>query len=63
MDTPASGQGYLPPIPFADVGTRIGRVLECWSESPAVKIELRKEDPVMGPILAPPEFRFAAGQV
>ncbi|MFI7119129.1 cytochrome P450 [Amycolatopsis sp. NPDC049868] len=48
----------------ACVGSRFvnqatARVLECWSELPAAKIELRKEDPVMGPILAPPEFRFA----
>ncbi|MFD5090650.1 cytochrome P450 [Amycolatopsis thailandensis] len=52
----------------ACVGSRFvsqatARVLECWSELPAAAIELRKENPVMGPILAPPEFRFAGAQV
>ncbi|GAB3744892.1 hypothetical protein GCM10027598_80350 [Amycolatopsis oliviviridis] len=52
----------------ACVGSRFvnqatARVLECWSELPAAEIELRKENPAMGPILAPPEFRFAGAQV
>ncbi|PNE17667.1 hypothetical protein B1H26_22455 [Amycolatopsis sp. BJA-103] len=52
----------------ACVGSRFvnqatAKILECWDELPARKIELLKENPVMGPILAPPEFRFAGSQV